>query len=493
VSNGGAQHIAFGPFFTAAGVLYPFIKVYHYAAGTSNDKTAWSDEDKQTAIAQPFIGDSTGIARFFADGDYKFVIKDENDADLDNPISWDAVKVTSDTGTMWEGNFGTSYPSAVAANRWHLFAKVTAGNKLVFVGINDGTAFRDIAQAIGVGADVASGAALPVLSDGDYADVTGVTTITSIDSIGVGTRKTLQFDGVVTITHHATNLILPSGNNIVTKAGDVLTFFEYASGDWRLISANRSMDSKGADIVSAAALPVLAPGTFDVTGANSITSIDTIGIGSVVYLHFDAALVLTHNATDLVLPGAADFTTKAGDEFTFMEYDSGDWRCIAYALADGRSIASIDLQTKIDTTSGTTHDFTGVPLWVKEITIMFAGVSTNGTSIPIIQLGDAGGFETSNYLGSVSNIGGVSNHNTGFALNDTHGAVNVFHGVLTLSLLDPVTNTWAMKGNLGRSDGAAMIVIGGSKALSAILTQVRLTTVNGTDAFDAGDVNLSWR
>lgn len=145
MSDGGAQHISFGPFVTSAGVLYPSIKVYHYAAGTSNDKTAWSDEDKQTAVAQPFIGDDTGVARFFADGDYKFVIKDENDVDLDNPISWDAVKVTSDTATMWEGNFGTSYPSAAAANRWQLFAKVTAGNVFQELGINDGTAFRTIA------------------------------------------------------------------------------------------------------------------------------------------------------------------------------------------------------------------------------------------------------------------------------------------------------------------------------------------------------------
>jgi len=83
------------------------------------------------------------------------------------------------------------------------------------------------------GADVASAAALPIITDGNFFDVTGTTTITSINTTGqVGTSITLQFDGALTLTHHATNLILPTGANITTAAGDVASFTEYASGDF---------------------------------------------------------------------------------------------------------------------------------------------------------------------------------------------------------------------------------------------------------------------
>jgi len=84
------------------------------------------------------------------------------------------------------------------------------------------------------GSDVASATALAVPNDGNYFDVTGTTTITSINSIGIGAVIKLHFDGAVTITHNATTLVLPNGANLTTTAGDELEFFEYAAGDWRL-------------------------------------------------------------------------------------------------------------------------------------------------------------------------------------------------------------------------------------------------------------------
>lgn len=98
--------------------------------------------------------------------------------------------------------------------------------------------------------------------------------------------------------------------------------------------------TKGADIASANALPLVTDGNyFDVTGTTAITSIDTSGkVGTVIKLHFDGALTLTHHATDLILPGAANITTAAGDEAEFVEYASGDWRCTHYTKASGQSI-----------------------------------------------------------------------------------------------------------------------------------------------------------
>ena len=86
-----------------------------------------------------------------------------------------------------------------------------------------------------VGADVASASTLPVVADGRFADVTGTTGVTALSALGVGATKYLQHDGAVTYTHHATNLVLPAGRDITTVAGQVLGFYEYAAGDWRLI------------------------------------------------------------------------------------------------------------------------------------------------------------------------------------------------------------------------------------------------------------------
>lgn len=85
------------------------------------------------------------------------------------------------------------------------------------------------------GADVASANALVLGTDGNYFDITGTTSILSIGTLGVGSLVRLHFDGILTLTHHATNLILPLGQNIITYAGLELTFVEYAAGDWRLV------------------------------------------------------------------------------------------------------------------------------------------------------------------------------------------------------------------------------------------------------------------
>ena len=140
--------------------------------------------------------------------------------------------------------------------------------------------------------------------------------------------------------------------------------------------------------------------------------------------------------------------------------------------------------TAVASTSGTSIDFTGIPSWVKRVTVMFSGVSTNGTSRVIIQIG-AGSFDTSGYLGSVSAI----NFSTGFGFDDISNAAGVRHGSATLSLIG--SNAWIWSGCGGRSDASGtQYAAGGSKSLSGTLDRVRITTVNGTDTFDAGTINI---
>lgn len=163
--------------------------------------------------------------------------------------------------------------------------------------------------------------------------------------------------------------------------------------------------------------------------------------------------------------------------------------------ADGAawtSVAKITSSTAIATTSGTSHDFTSIPSWVKRITVMFTGVSTNGTSPVIIQLGDAGGIEATGYAGSATyatTVVATSSITTGLGVTNTGIATDVRNGSVTISKLDG--NMWVSSGVVS-SSGTATHFAAGSKTLSDVLTQLRITTVVGTDTFDAGSVNITY-
>ena len=148
--------------------------------------------------------------------------------------------------------------------------------------------------------------------------------------------------------------------------------------------------------------------------------------------------------------------------------------------------------TAVASTSGTSIDFTSIPSWVKRITVMFNGVSTNGASAFLAQIGDSGGIETTGYISGSSAIG---NNAVGSLVTSTAGivlatgftAANTFHGAITFNLLG--SNVFSASGSTYQA-GTGTYVVAGSKTLSDTLTQVRITTVNGTDTFDAGSINI---
>ena len=156
----------------------------------------------------------------------------------------------------------------------------------------------------------------------------------------------------------------------------------------------------------------------------------------------------------------------------------------AYALTSGTAVAS---------TSGTSIVFTNIPSWVKRITVMLQGISTNGSSDPLVRLGTSGGIVTSGYLGTASgfsNSVATSNYTAGFGLysSGSWGAPIIFHGIMTICLING--NSWVENGNFARSDGANGALSAGSIALAGALTQLSITTAGGTDAFDAGTINI---
>jgi len=142
--------------------------------------------------------------------------------------------------------------------------------------------------------------------------------------------------------------------------------------------------------------------------------------------------------------------------------------------------------------SGTSVDFTGIPSWVKRITLMFNGLSTNGSSYYQIRLGTSSGVEASGYssasmYASGSGINAV-NSTTGFQLHVIQAGQSI-HGAMTISLLS--SNTWTETSSFANSTGSEFIFFSaGSKTLAGTLDRIRITTVNGTDTFDAGTINI---
>ena len=254
--------------------------------------------------------------------------------------------------------------------------------------------------------------------------------------------------------------------------------------------------TKGADISSATSLTLGTDGNaFDVTGTTTITSIATQGIGSHVTLHFDGALTFTHHSTNLILPGAANITTAAGDIAVMYEYASADWRCVSYSKASGASVVAgggFTLATEQATTSGTSVTFGSIPSGTTMITIMFEGVSMTDVAEIQVTLGDSGGLETAGYTSTTGNFEDGASCATITETNsfevEGNNAGDVKDGTMVLTLKDSTNFTWTSF-HLARSATTKITLGGGVKSLSAELTQVSV----GGGTFDAGSINIMYQ
>lgn len=144
-------------------------------------------------------------------------------------------------------------------------------------------------------------------------------------------------------------------------------------------------------------------------------------------------------------------------------------------------------------TSGTSINFTDIPSWVKRITVMFNGVSTSGGSQVIIQIGN-GSVEITNYTGTGAGVTGSNvtsgggSVTSGFAIDSSAqaSASTTRNGIATIALL--TGSTYAFNSVVTGNGYASMF--GYSKTTSAVIDRIRITTVNGTDTFDAGSINI---
>lgn len=153
--------------------------------------------------------------------------------------------------------------------------------------------------------------------------------------------------------------------------------------------------------------------------------------------------------------------------------------------------AAITSGTVVASTSGTSIDFTSIPSYVKRITVMFNGVSTNGSSYIRIQIGsgsiDATGYTSTNGTIGSASVSGATGASGGWELISS--ASSTIAGTCTILLLG--SNTWVFNSLTSIIVSTNTNITAGTKsALSGTLNRVRITTVNGTDTFDAGSINI---
>ena len=149
----------------------------------------------------------------------------------------------------------------------------------------------------------------------------------------------------------------------------------------------------GGDTVASATTTDLGsvPGRYvTVSGTTTITGLGTIKAGTIKFVKFAGILTLTHNATSLILPGAGNILTAAGDAAIFVSEGSGNWRCLNYTPASGAN-TSMELLGTLTTTSGGSHAVTSIPAVYRRLYIEFDQVSFASDAYLLLALSSTNG------------------------------------------------------------------------------------------------------
>ena len=238
----------------------------------------------------------------------------------------------------------------------------------------------------------------------------------------------------------------------------------------------------GTQVLVAVPAGTLATGTVTMPSAPADGMVITIQSSQQI-----TALTLNGNTGQSIVGNAVQISPNAPLSWVYRLTNT-TW--YPFAGNAGRA-SSVVTGTSVASTSGVSIDFTSIPSWVKRITVMFAGVSTNGSSPIQIQLGTSGGVQTTSYT-SGAWIANTSNGNstTGLLITNGGSSTYLWDGMAYLTLVNSSTGIWSFNSIFSGNTSGINSIGGGAKTLSGTLDRVRVTTVNGTDTFDAGSINI---
>ena len=272
---------------------------------------------------------------------------------------------------------------------------------------------------------------------------------------------------------------------------DVISFSEAATANGRIEKINANPDSSSGIVT----VPkTIAIGETITIPAGRVAILPNLVIDGVLNIENDGEVFIPSGSTfgdldaQIALKATLESPALTGTPTapTQVAQDNST-KLATTAYVDGKMV----LGTAVNTTSGTAIDFTSIPSWVKRLSITFNGVSTNGSSLVQIQLGDSGGIETTGYnavgLGIGSSSGAITSTN-GFIIGETNSPTYILYG--KFDLINVGNNIWTIDGSAFRTAIAAISKATGGKNLSATLDRIRITTTNGTDSFDAGSINI---
>ena len=315
---------------------------------------------------------------------------------------------------------------------------LASGNPLKIVkGTEINTEFANIATAVATKADLAS----PTF--------TGTVTIPTLAVTG-----TTTLTGVATLTAQPILSSLTASKPVFTDASKGL-----------VSTGTLGADQGGTGVANNAAMTVTGSGNFAYT--RTLTA-----------------------ATNVTLPTTGTLATLAGTEtFTNKTLTSP----VIGGTPTGVGVLTSD--TAVASTSGTSIDFTGIPSWVKRITVMFSGVSLSGTSIILIQLGTTSSVEITGYVGQIiyvnSGSAGNQSFSSGIQLYGTGASAAILNsGAVVFTNVSG--NIWVFQGAVASEASSANNFVAGRKTTAVALDRIRITTVNGTDTFDAGSINIMY-
>ena len=186
------------------------------------------------------------------------------------------------------------------------------------------------------------------------------------------------------------------------------------------------------------------------------------------------------------------FSQGSGGNYTLLAGESA----IVYANGAGAGAAVTKFEVAkpvrrsvVASTSGTFIDFTSIPSGVSRITVMLQGVSTSGTSALLVQIGTSSGIETTGYVSRSSTTSATTSSTAGFVVIAPFSATSTSSGNVVICNI--TGNTFVSSGNVADSL-SSVNTSAGQKALAGVLDRVRITTVSGTDTFDAGNINIMY-